>query len=153
MTSTISCNSKTHQFLSMYLWSMRKNMATIITYSLFLLFSFPLLLLFYNTLTAANIIDRADFLIEANNTVYPIIFGCILMLFTLLVSVFMFSYLHKKRSVDMFGALPVSRRWRKRPLKRPPASCRSFPRTRSTALPCCVGQRSIWTQSRSFPPS
>ena len=110
MTSTISCNSKTHQFLSMYLWSMRKNMATIITYSLFLLFSFPLLLLFYNTLTAANIIDRADFLIEANNTVYPIIFGCILMLFTLLVSVFMFSYLHKKRSVDMFGALPVSRR-------------------------------------------
>ena len=79
----------------MYLWSMRKNMATIITYSLFLLFSFPLLLLFYNTLTAANIIDRADFLIEANNTVYPIIFGCILMLFTLLVSVFMFSYLHK----------------------------------------------------------
>ena len=85
-------------------------MATIITYSLFLLFSFPLLLLFYNTLTAANIIDRADFLIEANNTVYPIIFGCILMLFTLLVSVFMFSYLHKKRSVDMFGALPVSRR-------------------------------------------
>ena len=48
---------------------------------------------------------------------------------------------------------PVSRRWRKRPLKRPPASCQSFPRTRSTALPCCAGQRSIWTQSRSFPPS
>lgn len=110
MTSTISCNSKTHQFLSMYLWSMRKNMATIITYSLFLLFSYPLLLLFYNTLTAANIMDRTDFLLEANATVYPIIFGGILMLFTLLVSVFMFSYLHKKRSVDMFGALPMSRR-------------------------------------------
>ena len=28
-----------------------------------------------------------------------------------------------------------------------------LPRTRSTALPCCAGQRSIWTQSRSFPPS
>ena len=38
-------------------------------------------------------------------------------------------------------------------LKRPPASCRSFPRTRSIALPCCTGQRSIWMQSRSFPPS
>lgn len=110
MTSTISCNSKTHQFFSMYLWSMRKNMATIITYSLFLLFSYPLLLLFYNTLTAANIMDRTDFLLESNATIYPFIFGGILMLFTLLVSVFMFSYLHKKRSVDMFGALPMSRR-------------------------------------------
>ena len=48
---------------------------------------------------------------------------------------------------------PESRRWRKRLPKRQPASCRSFPRTRSTALPCCAGQRSIWTQSRSFPPS
>lgn len=110
MTSTTSYNSKTHQFFSMYLWSMRKNLATIIVYSLFLLFSFPLLLLFYNTLTAANIMDRMDFLLDMNATVYPIIYGCILILFTLLVSVFMFSYLHKKRSVDMFGALPMSRR-------------------------------------------
>ena len=110
MTSTISCNSKAHQFFSMYLWSMRKNLATIIVYSLFLLFSFPLLLLFYNTLTTANIMNRPEFLLEANATIYPIIYGGILMLFTLLVSVFMFSYLHKKRSVDMFGALPMSRR-------------------------------------------
>lgn len=110
MTSTISCNSKARQFFSMYLWSMRKNAATIITYSLFLLFSYPLLLLFYNTLTAANILDRTDVLLESNATIYPFIFGGILMLFTLLVSVFMFSYLHKKRSVDMFGALPMSRR-------------------------------------------
>ena len=41
----------------------------------------------------------------------------------------------------------------KKAAERPPASCRSFPRTRSTALPCCAAQRSIWMQSRSFPPS
>ena len=38
----------------------------------------------------------------------------------------------------------------KKAAERPPASCRSFPRTHSTALPCCAGQRTIWMQSRSF---
>ena len=41
----------------------------------------------------------------------------------------------------------------KKAAERPPASCRSFPRTHSTALPCCAAQRTIWTQSRSFLPS
>lgn len=111
MTSTISSGSKAHQFFSMYRWSMRKNMATAIVYSVFLLFSYPLLLTFFKTLTLTGIgtLD-ANTMRSMSQNFFPAFTGSITMLFALLVPVFMFSYLHKKRSVDMFGALPMSRR-------------------------------------------
>lgn len=111
MTSTISSGSKAHQFFSMYRWSMRKNMATTIVYSVFLLFSYPLVLGFARTLSLTGLtMIEEDTILSLSRNVYPALTGSIAMLFTLLVPVFMFSYMHKKRSVDMFGALPMSRR-------------------------------------------
>lgn len=111
MTSTISSGSKSHQFFSMYRWSMRKNLATVIVYSVFLLFSYPLLLTFFRTLSLTGFATMdEDTLRSMSANFFPAFTGSIAMLFALLVPVFMFSYLHKKRSVDMFGALPMSRR-------------------------------------------
>ena len=110
MTSTISCNKKVSPFSSIYWWSLRKNMASAIVYAVLLLFSYPLLIFMYKIFNNSSKEIQNGFLEGCAALVFPVITGGIAILFTLLVAVFMFSYMHKKRSVDVFGALPVTRR-------------------------------------------
>lgn len=110
MTSTISCNKKTSPFSSIYWWSLRKNMASAIVYTVLLLFSYPLLIFMYRIFNNASKKIQNEFLESSAAFIFPVVTGIIAILFTLLIAVFMFSYMHKKRSVDVFGALPVTRR-------------------------------------------
>ena len=110
MTSTISCNKKVSPFSSIYWWSLRKNMASAIVYAVLLLFSYPLLIFMYKIFNNSSKEIQNGFLEGCAALVFPVITGGIAILFTLLVAVFMFSYMHKERSVDVFGALPVTRR-------------------------------------------
>lgn len=98
MTST-TC-SKFKLGLSVFLWTLRNNIAVIVIY---------LSLIAFGAITdtlfgfSVNSKDSGCFLMFLGTLEYALIIG-------LVISIRSFSYLHNKRQTDMIGSLPVSRR-------------------------------------------
>ena len=112
MTSTISLTNREKtefsSFWSLYRWSLRRHAGIFVLYSILLTLALPgVLLLLLSALRMSGYeggFSIQYFVIPFNVAVIPIT-----MLFTLIVSMMMFSYLHKKRQADLFFALPVKR--------------------------------------------
>ena len=89
MTSTIACSKGTGPFSSIYWWSLRKNMASAIVYTVLLLFSYPLLIFMYKIFNNSSKEIQNGFRQGCAALVFPVITGGIAILFTLVVAVFM----------------------------------------------------------------
>lgn len=102
MTSTTSSKSTFQQFSTVFRWSLRKHLGISALYGLLLFLTLPIWLIF--AISNKQIINPdfpEAFLIYFY---YPLT-----LLFTLLFTSLLFGYLHKKRSMDLFHALPIGR--------------------------------------------
>ena len=88
----------------LYKWALKRNKVIIIIYSIFLLLNGPLLDMFVMSVSEFS---GNDF--EEIGTVSLVIYQAIAAFFTFVSALKTFSFLHNKRSVDMFGALPTNR--------------------------------------------
>jgi ABC-2 type transport system permease protein len=120
MTETISFRSRFREFAALYRWSIRKNVGLMFLLTLLLFMALPMLLLItapgwlenYKddvNMTAAQITEQINrqftsFINNINALVFPV-----LMVFAVVLTVVLFGYFQKKRSVDFFHALPVGR--------------------------------------------
>ncbi len=122
MTSKTSSNNRLAEFCSVYRWSLKKNrgMGALLTVLLFLsLPLIPLLSLQQKAEEWAKYpdIDKTHLSRELylsrymdsflHSTSFLVI--CIILLFAIILCVLLFNYMHGKRSVDLFHALPVGR--------------------------------------------
>lgn len=102
MTSiTLSNSGGNHPFSGIYRWSLRRHMGISILYALLLFLVMPgaLLIGLSQNYNYVNVV----------NGLFPALVFPITMLFTLIFSLLHFNYLHKKRRVDLYCALPVKR--------------------------------------------
>lgn len=110
MTSTTSSNSPlsfrtTRGFTSIYLWSLKKRMGMSILYGILSFIAMPMILWL-----SLNYQDSPkDIVYSVLKVVFPVLVIPLTLLFTLLISCMMFSFMHNKRSVDLFYSLPVTR--------------------------------------------
>ncbi len=99
MTSTTYSKSKIKQGVSVFLWTVKSNISTLIVYLSILAF-----------FTIINCVICAGTKTAFNSNVMLAETFLTAMVIGLIVSIKSFSYLHDKRQTDMTGALPVSRR-------------------------------------------
>ncbi len=120
MTETASFRSRFREFAALYRWSIRKNVGLMFLLTLLLFMALPMLLLISAPgwlqdykgevdMTAAQIAARLNdrftsFISMINILVFPV-----LMVFAVVLTVVLFGYFQKKRSVDFYHALPVGR--------------------------------------------
>lgn len=126
MTAKASFPSRFREFRRIYIWSIRKNrgLAALLTVLLFLVL--PLPLLFALPSWRENTQRAAESALKAHTTFYsqqfisgeyssflktlvPMAAVPILLVFCVILTVMLFRYMHTKRSVDLFHALPVGR--------------------------------------------
>lgn len=107
MTSTILSNKgfcvTKKEFGVLFKWTLRRNRSLMIVYSIILAVIGPVLNLYAMTVSGGQS-AKSEF---AAATL--MIFVALAALFTLISAVKTFSFLHNKRSVDMFGSLPCNR--------------------------------------------
>lgn len=121
MTSTTSSLSGPAQFGRTYAWALRKNAGMTALIALLLFLANPLVLLvslpgWISENAAREVMSQADRM-RAVETAYtnfvtkiaPMLALAVLLLFCLVLCVGLFGYMQKKRSVDLFHALPVGR--------------------------------------------
>lgn len=111
MTSTTYSNNKLSDFkqgFSLYRWTIKKYRSLAIPYSIILFFALPFIQIF----AKINLRDigTSDYQKEFIGSLYGSAFSGISVLFTLVIGLVVFSYLHNKRTLDLFGAFPVTRR-------------------------------------------
>ncbi len=85
--------------------NIRQRSSLAIIYSVLLTVIMPVLVLLTKTAEGDNLPNFMEQLLSLN-----MIYAATVMMFTFISSVSIFSYMHKKRSVDFYGSLPVSRR-------------------------------------------
>ncbi|MBQ2152070.1 MAG: hypothetical protein II440_01325, partial [Clostridia bacterium] len=88
------------QFKPLYTWALKRNIKIAIIFTFLLILFGPILDMYC--------ISIDDFT-EEIGLVSLIIFEALSALFTLISAMKTFSFLHNKRSVDLFGALPSNR--------------------------------------------
>lgn len=89
----------------LYKWALKRNRTIMIIYSIFLAVFGPILDMYM----ATQYYDASSSNIEEIGIVSLTLFQIIAAFFTFVSALKTFSYLHNKRSVDMFGALPTNR--------------------------------------------
>ncbi|GHU81384.1 hypothetical protein AGMMS50284_0970 [Clostridia bacterium] len=117
MTSTTLQNKKAANFAPVYVWTLLRHKTIAIVFSIFTLVLGPAWM-FIATIQPANLYEsQSDRLVNLHITMIQVInitYGGFItfvsLLFTLFVAVEVFGYLHSKRSMDTFGAMPVTRR-------------------------------------------
>lgn len=127
MTAKTSFPSRFREFRQIYVWSLKKSVGLTGLLTALLLFVIPLPLLFclsswkegaqemvqeaLKSHSAA--IDPVQYINEQYSstiqTLIPLLTVPILLIFCVVLTVVLFGYMHKKRSVDLFHALPVGR--------------------------------------------
>lgn len=119
MTSTTSSLNRISQFRRTYLWALKKNAGMAALLALLLFLANPLLLLIAlpnairsleDQMTAAQKAEELSrrYTDLVSNVAPPLAVGIVL-LFSAILCILLFGYLQKKRSVDLFHALPVGR--------------------------------------------
>ena len=88
----------------LYKWALKRNKSVMIIYSLFLLVFGPILNMYI--ISSSSSYGSAY---EELSIITLVLYQMIAAFFTFVSSLKTFSYLHNKRSVDMFGALPANR--------------------------------------------
>ncbi len=90
---------------NMLKWSLRKYWGVLLIYVLILLVTFPLLGEFFATQTD-EYKSQDTILVILATTFYPFV----VLMFSVVFSMILFSYMHNKRCVDLFGGFPLSKR-------------------------------------------
>lgn len=108
-TLSVDRNRSANGFLSMFLWSLKKNKALIIVYSALLLFSCPVIMLISGITQLAEGNAYIN-IAEVSVAMFAVLTTICVFLMTLIVAPMMFDYLHNKRKSDLYGAMPCSRR-------------------------------------------
>ena len=106
MTSTISSNNK--HFSKLFKWAFRRNRAIMIVFSVLMLIGIVIDVQILTTIAYSRVVNNTD---ELGTLGYGSIiiaqFGAIIL--SLISANHTFSFLHNKRSTDMFGAIPCTR--------------------------------------------
>ncbi|WP_312693836.1 hypothetical protein [Caproiciproducens sp.] len=115
MTSTTSLIRRRKEFRETYLWSLKKNRGMMALMALLLFMALPMILMtiMANARNNTKEIYTSDMwtqtYMQSFRSLIPILAIPITLIFVVVLSVFLFSYMHQKRSVDLFHALPVGR--------------------------------------------
>lgn len=99
------------KIIALMKWTARKNFGISIAYWILLFITFPLVEIFAIIVVTSNgkFSTYTDEMAES----FPMMtcaFAAVAILFSTVVAIIAFSYMHNKRRVDLFGSLPVSRR-------------------------------------------
>lgn len=112
MILTIFSNRAVKEWKETYLWALKKNRGMMALLTLLLMIALPVILL----IKFSEMQARPDMHLNINEAFSSYFIGCstfavmpLLLLFTLVLSASLFSYLHQKRSVDLFHSIPVGR--------------------------------------------
>lgn len=124
MTSTTSSNKLLHEIKTVYLWSFRKRFGIVALFCgmAFLCLPLPVFLMLNEDqqrqehsrswLTqdgVTRMLDLGDKFIQYLGNLMPWLFTPLILLMILLLAALLFGYLHTKRSVDLFHAVPIRR--------------------------------------------
>ncbi|HEX3039443.1 MAG TPA: hypothetical protein VHP54_04045 [Caproiciproducens sp.] len=114
MTLTTSSNNSRREFRETYFWSLKKvrGMAALLALLMFIACPMILMVAMSNTKRYENYKPQIDIWVDTYTRYFSIL--CIfvvllILLFVIVNAVMLFSYLHQKRSVDLFHSLPVGR--------------------------------------------
>lgn len=112
MILKIFSNRAVKEWKETYLWALKKNRGMMALLTLLLMIALPVILL----IKFSEMQVRQDMHLNINEAFSSYFIGCstfavmpLLLLFTLILSASLFSYLHQKRSVDLFHSIPVGR--------------------------------------------
>ena len=115
MTSTTSSIRRRKEFRETYLWSLKKNRGMMALMALLLFMALPMILMTIMANARNNTKEIytpemwTQTYMQSFRSLIPILAIPITLIFVVVLSVFLFSYMHQKRSVDLFHALPVGR--------------------------------------------
>ena len=100
--------------VALFKWSLRKNLPFSIAYWILLFLSFPMVEIFamivcgtQPNLGMESYIKDMKEVCEYLPAIFFVVFAII---FSIIMAIMSFSYMHNKRSVDLFGSYPISRR-------------------------------------------
>ena len=121
MTSTTSFKKETtlNKGRSMLLWAITRNKAPMIVLTALLTVILPLAVIFVRSMyfSSAQKTPDIDFtgregyvILTTASTIFNTVATFIVMVFSVIFALNAFKYMHNKRTVDMFGSLPVNRR-------------------------------------------
>lgn len=98
--------------LEIFKWSLRKNLPFSIAYWILLFLTFPMIEIFMMVVANSygTFKEYISGIKQAVNYLPSTVFAGVAIVFSIIMSVKAFSYMHNKRRVDFFGSLPVSRR-------------------------------------------
>lgn len=116
MTSKTSSTRRRKEFWETYLWSLKKNRGMMALLALLMFIALPMILMILMANTQ-NRITTEVYTPEMWTQTYlsgvtgltALIVTPMSLIFVLVISVSLFGYMHQKRSVDLFHALPVGR--------------------------------------------
>lgn len=98
--------------LAIFKWSLRKYLPMSIAYWILLFISLPMIELFgmIVCISDTSFTDYVEGLKEIASVLSGTLFSSVVILFSIIITIVAFSYMHNKRCVDLFGSFPVSRR-------------------------------------------
>lgn len=117
MTSTVSFKDKLKQILSVLLWDLKGCKGSMTVYailaSVFTVIIFTLVLVLTARTTLPSTETYAEIPLSSKMQAFQAIssafIGLLTLIFSIIYTVQIFSYMHNKRKVDFYGSLPISR--------------------------------------------
>lgn len=104
--------SNKEKAVSLLKWTLRKNLAFSIVYCILLFLSFPMIEIFGLVVCASegNMSDYTNSIDQILPMLPASVFAAVAIIFSTVITIIVFSYMHNKRKVDLFGSFPLSRR-------------------------------------------
>lgn len=97
--------------ISVMKWTIKKNLSVSVAYWILLFLSFPVIEIGWMILSNASMEQNYVDLVKDEMVNFPLnAFALVAIIFSIVITINAFSYMHNKRSVDLFGSLPMSRR-------------------------------------------
>ncbi|MGX8710334.1 MAG: hypothetical protein ACQGTM_08825 [bacterium] len=116
MTSKTSSTRRRKEFWETYLWSLKKNRGMMALLALLMFIALPMILIILMANTQNRITTEVytpemwtQTYLSSVTGLTALIVTPMSLIFVLVISVSLFGYMHQKRSVDLFHALPVGR--------------------------------------------
>ncbi len=114
MTLTTSSNNYIKEWKKTYLWSLKKNRGMMALLALLLFMAMPMILMIWmssHDVSSNNYSNQTlnEYFIRYLSAVIPFLVTPLILIFVVVIAVSLFSYMHQKRSVDLFHALPIGR--------------------------------------------
>lgn len=104
--------SEKEKAIAMFRWTNKRYKGIFIAYIAMLIITLPLIefILLIQSKSEKPVDEYVDMVTEAAPAISGSIFAFMVILFTTILSIVAFSYIHNKRCMDLFGSFPMSRR-------------------------------------------